>query len=125
MSNLEESYKDMIVGKETKVLKETYMDLEDMYKKLEELKERYSVLEGSDNTDEYDDMLDDSYGEVNIAGYTYNTSYALKQLDPIAYNVGIRDYNDEEMSNIENEISDLEAEIAELENEDSEENEED
>jgi hypothetical protein len=70
-------------------------------------------------------MLDDSYGKVNIAGYTYNTSHALKQLDPIAYNVGIRDYNDEEMSNIENEISDLEAEIAELENEDSEENEED
>jgi hypothetical protein len=34
MSNLEESYKDMVVGKETKVLKETYMDLEDMYKNL-------------------------------------------------------------------------------------------
>ena len=42
--------------------------------------------------EEYDEMLDDVYGEVNIAGFTYNTSDALKELDPTAYRCGKIDY---------------------------------
>ncbi len=40
----------------------------------------------------YNDMLDDAYGMVQIAGYEYSTSQALKEVDPIAYRVGMNDY---------------------------------
>ena len=40
----------------------------------------------------YDEMLNDVYGTVKIAGYEYDTSRALKEVDPIAYSVGMNDY---------------------------------
>jgi hypothetical protein len=40
----------------------------------------------------YNEMLDEVYGTVNIAGYEYDTSKALKEIDPIAYRVGMNDY---------------------------------
>ena len=40
----------------------------------------------------YNDMLNDVYGTVIIAGYEYDTSRALKEVDPIAYSVGMNDY---------------------------------
>ena len=40
----------------------------------------------------YNDMLNDVYGTVIIAGYEYDTSRALKECDPIAYSVGMNDY---------------------------------
>ena len=40
----------------------------------------------------YDDMLDDCYPMVDIAGYTYLPSVALQRIDPIAYKVGMADY---------------------------------
>jgi hypothetical protein len=40
----------------------------------------------------YDEMLNDVYGTVIIAGYEYDTSRALKECDPIAYSVGMNDY---------------------------------
>ncbi len=40
----------------------------------------------------YDMMLDDAYGTVTIAGLNFDTSRALKELDPIAYRVGMSDY---------------------------------
>jgi hypothetical protein len=36
----------------------------------------------------YDDMLDDCYGNVTIAGFEHPTSYALKVVDPTAYRCG-------------------------------------
>ena len=42
--------------------------------------------------DTYDDMLDETYGEVEIAGMTYYTSNALKEIDPVAYRCGVYDY---------------------------------
>ena len=41
---------------------------------------------------QYDEFLDEIYGTVVIAGYQYNTSQALKEVDPIAYSVGMNDY---------------------------------
>ena len=41
---------------------------------------------------DYKDMLDEVYGTVKIAGFEYATSYALKECDPIAYRVGLSDY---------------------------------
>ena len=40
----------------------------------------------------YNDMLNDVYGTVIIAGYEYDTAQALKEVDPIAYSVGMNDY---------------------------------
>lgn len=49
-----------------------------------------------DNTDIeiYDEMLDDVYGEINIAGIVFDTSYALYKLDEISYHCGWIDYKD-------------------------------
>jgi hypothetical protein len=46
--------------------------------------------------DDYDDMLNETYGTVDICGYTYDSAYALKELDPTAYNCGFADYQEEE-----------------------------
>lgn len=40
----------------------------------------------------YDEFLDEVYGTVKVAGYEYNTSQTLKEVDPIAYRVGMNDY---------------------------------
>ena len=40
----------------------------------------------------YDDMLDDCYLEVVIAGISYSASVAFKRIDPIAYRCGMNDY---------------------------------
>lgn len=42
----------------------------------------------------YANMLDECYGEVEICGFTYPASVALKNVDPIAYRVGMSDYED-------------------------------
>jgi hypothetical protein len=54
---------------------------------------------GDELTDEqlherYDDMLDEVYPDLNIAGMEFSTSNALKELDPIAYRVGFSDWVD-------------------------------
>jgi hypothetical protein len=46
----------------------------------------------------YEDMLDDVYGVVDVAGMQYDTSRLLKEADPIAYAVGMHDYADSLMS---------------------------
>ena len=65
----------------------------------EEVREEefYSQLEESieDYCEEiYDDMIDDCTGEITIFNITFNASYILEKLDPIAYNCGLGDYMD-------------------------------
>lgn len=40
----------------------------------------------------YDEMLDDCHGTVEVAGYEYETSRLLKEVDPIAYKCGFLDF---------------------------------
>jgi len=40
----------------------------------------------------YDEMLDECHEDVKICGMLYNTSRALKDVDPIAYRCGFNDY---------------------------------
>lgn len=52
--------------------------------------------------DAYANMLDECYGEVEICGFTYAASVALRNVDQIAYRVGLSEYeanleNDEEV----------------------------
>lgn len=81
--------------------------------------------------DEYDSYLDELYGDIDVCGYTYSASYALKELDPTAYRCGKVDYDSEkdlddveeyqeliqELEELKDQESDLESEIEELENE--------
>ena len=47
--------------------------------------------------DRYDDLLDETAGEVRIGGLTYSASVVLKAVDPIAYRVGYSDWLDSEL----------------------------
>ena len=40
----------------------------------------------------YDQMLDECHPMVDVCGYTYDPSRALKELDPTAYRCGFSDY---------------------------------
>lgn len=44
---------------------------------------------------EYNEWLDELYGVVNIGGYIYETSHALKEVDPTTYRCGYADYTSE------------------------------
>lgn len=41
---------------------------------------------------QFQEYLDECYPVVNIAGYEYSVSYALRECDPIAYRVALSDY---------------------------------
>ena len=90
-------------------------DLKDLREELEELKKRKEELDRNDNMEEYEEMLDSLYGEVTVANMTFSTSYALKELDPIAFNCGHSDFNSELISEIEDEIETKEIEVKEME----------
>lgn len=45
-------------------------------------------------TERYNQMLDDVYGVITIAGMEHGTAYALREIDPIAYRTGLFDYVD-------------------------------
>lgn len=53
---------------------------------------RWIINTEHDMEENYDEMLDDVYGPVSIAGCDYDTSRVLKEVDPIAYRVGFSDY---------------------------------
>jgi hypothetical protein len=62
-------------------------------------KDGREVKEGDDlqgyeaaDIEQYDDMLDDGYGDVQIAGISLPTSVALRRCDPTAYRVGLSDF---------------------------------
>jgi hypothetical protein len=42
--------------------------------------------------EDYDQMLDECYGEVKMGSFTWNPSYVLKNLDLVAYRCGFSDY---------------------------------
>jgi len=44
--------------------------------------------------EDYNNMLDECYPECNIAGMTFSTSHALKEIDPITYQCGFNDYQE-------------------------------
>ena len=50
----------------------------------------------------YDNMLDDCYPEVKVGGLMYAQSVALYRLAPIAYQVGMNDYESSLRSDYEN-----------------------
>jgi hypothetical protein len=94
--------------------------LESMREELKEKQDRLNVLENNENTDEYDEMLDES-GPVVVCGSAFNPSRIIKEMDPIAYRCGMNDYNDNAITEINDEIESLESDIKEAEAEEAKE----
>lgn len=72
--------------------------------------------------DQYNDMLDDCYGEVEVAGMLFSSRRILEELDNTAYRCGYNDYVDSidldmipEYRELEEELEELEVELEELE----------
>jgi len=47
-----------------------------------------------DMADRFEEMLNDCYGTVSVAGMEYGTARALKEIDPVAYRCWLLDYID-------------------------------
>jgi len=52
----------------------------------------FEAISDSELEERYDDYLDECYGEVSIAGLTYQTSHVLRQVDEVAYRCGFNDW---------------------------------
>lgn len=65
------------------------------------------IIDNADAWDEYDGMLRDCYGDVEIGGLSYDVADALEKLDPIAYRCGYSDWMDSNYSDIEYELERL------------------
>ena len=84
-----------------------------------------------DYEEQYNDYLDEVYGNVDVAGYSYSTSDLLHRIDPIAYGQGLSDYVDgldfdeideyvelkEKVEELESNIESIESKIEESEEE--------
>ncbi len=99
--------------------KDNKEEIEDLKKQIEDLEEEAEAYERQDNDkeDQYDEFLDDAYGEVQIGGYSYSTSKALKDVDEIAYNEGFSSWANNEMTRLKEEIDDLKDQVKALEEE--------
>lgn len=51
-----------------------------------------SSINNHEQEEQYKQMLDDCHGSVKICGIEYETSKLLKEVDPIAFRVGMSDY---------------------------------
>ena len=49
----------------------------------------------------FDEYLDETHGDVFVAGFTYPCSYAFESIDPIAYRVSLGDYSNMLLNDIE------------------------
>ena len=92
-----------------------------LQEEIEKLNTELRRLENNENTDEYDDMLDECSPEIKIGSLRYSPSHVLKNVDEIAYNCGMNEYNDEKMSELEDEIKGKEQELKELKAEEKQE----
>jgi hypothetical protein len=71
-------------------------------------KHGFESISDYDLKERYEDMLNDCYPPVSICGYEYDAGRALKEIDPIAFDVGFSDYIslelDENLEEVEGEF---------------------
>jgi len=79
--------------------------------RINEIKETIKSLENGDNTQEYDDFLNDTTPSYKIGYLEFDASSVLKNCDEVAYRCGLADYNDAQITELENEIEELETEL--------------
>lgn len=51
-------------------------------------------MSDDDLKEQYDELLDEIYGEVKLGNLTFSPSRIIRELDPIAYRTGLNDYYD-------------------------------
>ena len=113
-------------------LKNTIAEVEakitNVNQQIEDKQKEIDHFEYTCTDEDYDNFLDDVYGDVQVCSMEYSTSQALKLLDPVAYRCGKSDfesnydlddceeYNDlkDELESLEDQLSDLESELEEL-----------
>ena len=78
---------------------------------IERLEARKKELEEGENTREYDDALNES-GPVIVAGIDFDPADILREMDPTAYRCGLADYNDGELTDLEDQLEDLRGDLA-------------
>ena len=88
---------------------------EEIEQEIEELKERIADLEKGEDTEKYDEYLDEVNGDVRIGSLTYSASRVLKEVDEIAYRCGYSDWSDAEITELEDQLDELEQELKEAE----------
>ena len=54
--------------------------------------------------DEFIDYLDEVYGEVSVCGFMYSSGSLLEAQDPVAFRVGLGDYESQLQSELEDQI---------------------
>ena len=103
-----------------------------LFLQVEAKQHEIAIFEYTCDEEQFNDFLDDCYDEVEVMGMTYNVSYALKELDPIAYRCGKSEYEADfdlenceeyrdmltELNELESQLDDLQTEIDDLESED-------
>ena len=97
-------------------------EIEDKQGEICSAQSNIETFEYSCTDDEYDEMLDEIYGDVEICGASYSSSQALKELDPVAYRCAKNDYesdydldNCEDYSDLKDELESLEDQLSALE----------
>ncbi len=108
----------------TMTAEEKALQIAALKKQIAELEDKIDNFEiDEDKYDEnYDEWLDEIYGEIMIGNISFLPSRILKELDPIAYRCGFSDYidsldieNDEEYQELQTELEEVKEELAELE----------
>lgn len=52
------------------------------------------IIDNAEAWDEYDCMIRDCYGDVEVMGLTYDPATVLERVDPVAYRCGYSDWMD-------------------------------
>ena len=91
-------------------------DIDEIKANIERLEARKSELENGENTGEYEDMLNEE-GEVKVCGLTFYPADILREMDPTAYRCGLNDYNDSELTDLEDQLEDLRDDLKRAEEE--------
>ena len=114
-----------------RTIEQVQAEIENLELNISELKADIDSFEYSMTESEFDDYLDEFYGEVEVCGMTYSASYALKECDPVAYRCMKSDYEGnfdlddcveytdmvEELDSLESELESLQYELDSLESE--------
>lgn len=91
--------------------------IEQVKANIEEKQKAIDSFEVSRDEDDYEEYLNDSHGTVDVCGYIYDAGYALKELDPTAFRIGMNDWIDSLDPSDEDGYRDLEDELDELKGE--------
>lgn len=94
-------------------------------KTFDDIKDAVQEIVNSMDESYYDDMLNETYGEITMGELRWSASYALYNLDQVAYDCGFADYADSCSDEIEDSLINEEEEIYGVDVEYDEEDEDD